>query len=313
MYVLGIGAANIDVHGMSRAAIVMRDSNPGHLRTSAGGVTRNIMENLARLGVEAKMVSVLGDDLFGELVKSESAAAGLDMSESLTLSGVTTSAYVSILDERADMLVAMSDMSVLERLTPEVVRSKRGLILGAAAVVCDPCLPFETLESILDTAGDVPVFLDPVSTAYAHRASPLAGRFYGLKPNSLELGILAGMDIDGDADMERAADSLIERGTKRVAVSLGERGCYYADAEGSRFYRALRPVSEMKNATGAGDAFLAGLVYGFAQGYEPQRAVDCALAAGLLAVESDLTINPDMSAENLRLAILENQPLRYDL
>ena len=123
MYVLGIGAANIDVHGMSRAAIVMRDSNPGHLRTSAGGVTRNIMENLARLGVEAKMVSVLGDDLFGELVKSESAAAGLDMSESLTLSGVTTSAYVSILDERADMLVAMSDMSVLERLTPEVLAS----------------------------------------------------------------------------------------------------------------------------------------------------------------------------------------------
>ena len=110
MYVLGIGAANVDVHGMSRAAIVMRDSNPGHLRTSAGGVTRNVMENLARLGVEAKMVSVLGDDLFGELVKSESAAAGLDMSESLTLPGVTTSAYVSILDERADMLVAMSDM-----------------------------------------------------------------------------------------------------------------------------------------------------------------------------------------------------------
>ena len=63
MYVLGIGAANVDVHGMSRAAIVMRDSNPGHLRTSAGGVTRNVMENLARLGVDARMVSAQGDDL----------------------------------------------------------------------------------------------------------------------------------------------------------------------------------------------------------------------------------------------------------
>ena len=50
-YVLGIGAANIDVHGKSRVPIVMRDSNPGHLRTSAGGVTRNVLENLARLGV----------------------------------------------------------------------------------------------------------------------------------------------------------------------------------------------------------------------------------------------------------------------
>ena len=91
-YVLGIGAANVDVHGMSRAAIVMRDSNPGHLSTSAGGVTRNVMENLARMGERARMVSVLGDDLFGELVRRESEAAGLDMSECLVLPGVHSSA-----------------------------------------------------------------------------------------------------------------------------------------------------------------------------------------------------------------------------
>lgn len=300
MYVLGIGAANVDVHGMSRAAIVMRDSNPGHLRTSAGGVTRNVMENLARLGVEARMVSALGDDLFGDLVRRESAAAGLDMSECITLPGVTSSCYVSILDERADMLVAMSDMSVLEHVTPAAVDSKRALIRGAAAVVCDPCLPAETLESILDNAGEVPVFLDPVSTAYAHRAQPLAGRFYGLKPNRMELAILAGMDTDTDAGIERAADALIERGTKCVAVSLGERGCYYADAAGNRFYRALRPVSEMRNATGAGDAFLAGLVCGFVTGLSAADSVDCALAAGHIAVESDLTISPEMSAARLR-------------
>lgn len=308
MYVLGIGAANVDVHGMSRAAIVMRDSNPGHLRTSAGGVTRNVMENLARLGVGAKMVSALGDDLFGELVRHDSMSAGLDMSECLTLPGVSSSSYVSILDERADMLVAMSDMSVLEHITPEVVDSKLDLIRGAAAVVCDPCLPQITLERILDDAGDVPVFLDPVSTAYAHRVVPLAGRFYGLKPNRMELAILAGMDTDSDSAIEAAVDILLERGTKCVAVSLGERGCYFADAKGNRFYRALRPVSEMRNATGAGDSFLAGLVYGFVHEYEALRAVDCALAAGLLAVESDMTINPDMSAENLRLAIQEYQP-----
>lgn len=308
MYVLGIGAANVDVHGMSRAAIVMRDSNPGHLRTSAGGVTRNVMENLARLGVDARMVSAQGDDLFGEYVRRESEKAGLDMSECLVLPGISSSSYVSILDERADMLVAMSDMGILEHITPGFVSSKRPLIRGAAAVICDTCLPQITIERILDEAVDVPVILDPVSTAYAHRVTPIAGRFYALKPNRMELAILAGIDTDSDGGIERAAQELINRGTHCVAVSLGERGCYYADAEGSRFYRALRPVSEMRNATGAGDAFLAGLVYGFVQGYEATRAVDCALAAGLLAVESDDTINPDMSADALRLAICEYQP-----
>ena len=307
MYVLGIGGANVDIHGMSRAAIVMRDSNPGHLRTSAGGVTRNVMENLARLGVDARMVSALGDDLFGHYVRSESEKAGLDMSNCLMLHDAGSSAYVSILDERADMLVAMSDMTVLGRLTPAVVDSKSELIHGAEAVVCDPCLGEDTLERILDVAGDVPVFLDPVSTAYAHRAAPLAGRFFGLKPNSLELSILAGMDVENDADLERAALSLIERGTKCVAVSLGDRGCFFADANGNKFYRALRPVSDMKNATGAGDAFLAGLVYGFAHKMAPEDAVDCALAAGHIAVESDDTISPEMSELLLRYTIKNNK------
>ena len=58
-YVIGIGAANIDVHGKSREPIVMRDSNPGHLRTSAGGVTRNVLENLSRLGVRTRLISCL--------------------------------------------------------------------------------------------------------------------------------------------------------------------------------------------------------------------------------------------------------------
>ncbi len=308
MYVLGIGAANVDVHGVSKAALVMRDSNPGHLRTSAGGVTRNVMENLARLGVDARMVSALGGDLFGEYVRRESEKAGLDMSNCITLSDAGSSCYVSILDERADMLVAMSDMSVLEHVTPSEIDKRRELIRGAAAVVCDPCLPAETLERILDNAGSVPVFLDPVSTAYAHRVVPLAGRFYGLKPNRMELAILAGMDTDSDSSIEAAAGVLLSRGAKCVAVSLGERGCYYADARGNRFYRALRPVSEMRNATGAGDAFLAGLVYGLAHKMDARGAVDCALAAGLLAVESDDTINPEMSEENLLRAITAYQP-----
>ena len=122
-YVLGIGAANIDVHGKSRAPIVMRDSNPGRLRTSAGGVTRNVLENLARLGVRTRLVSAVGADLYGEMVLRQSAAAGIDISEVLTVPGEASSCYISVLDQKGDMLVAMSDMGILSHVTPELVRS----------------------------------------------------------------------------------------------------------------------------------------------------------------------------------------------
>ena len=47
-YIAGIGGANVDIHGQSDAPIVMRDSNPGRLHLSAGGVCRNICDNLCR-------------------------------------------------------------------------------------------------------------------------------------------------------------------------------------------------------------------------------------------------------------------------
>ena len=64
VYAVGVGGANIDLCGRSYAPIEPRDSNPGEIEISAGGVTRNICDNLARLGADVKLVSAVGDDLF---------------------------------------------------------------------------------------------------------------------------------------------------------------------------------------------------------------------------------------------------------
>ena len=61
-YIVGVGAANADLNGASLAPIHLRDSNPGHISLSAGGVTRNVCENLARLGADVKLLSCVGDD-----------------------------------------------------------------------------------------------------------------------------------------------------------------------------------------------------------------------------------------------------------
>ena len=85
-YLVGVGAANADVHGRSRAAVNLRDSNPGTMRVSAGGVTRNILENAARLGLDARLVSAVGGDAFGQMILSRSAAAGVNVENVLAVS-----------------------------------------------------------------------------------------------------------------------------------------------------------------------------------------------------------------------------------
>ena len=68
MQVAGIGGANMDIHGRSTAPIVMRDSNPGSMHLSPGGVNRNILENLSRMGASTALLCAVGDDPYGKLL-----------------------------------------------------------------------------------------------------------------------------------------------------------------------------------------------------------------------------------------------------
>ena len=294
--VVGVGAANVDVHGRSRKSIVMRDSNPGYMATSVGGVTRNILENLARQGVPVALLSAVGDDLYGEKIVRDSKLAGIDMSHLLQKQGAVSSSYIAILDEKGDMLLGMSDMRIIEDLPTTYLDENAGLLKSADAIVCDACLPIDLLDHLVsEAASGTPVLIDPVSTAYARQMEPIAGKFYAMKPNVMELSILSGLPTETETQIERACEALLTRGVRRIAVSRGEKGCYYADAEGNRLFRSLRPVSQMVNATGAGDAFLAGFTHALVDGLSVEEMLDYALASGITAIQSMTTINPDMS------------------
>lgn len=300
-YLVGIGAANVDLHGRSRKAIVLHDSNPGYLHTSAGGVTRNILENCARQGVPAALMSAVGADLSGQVILSACKVAGIDVSRVLIRENTVSSTYMAMLDENGEVFAGMSDMRILESLPETYLEENARYLRAAAAIVTDGCLQLPFLERLLSVAeGHVPVFVDPVSTAYARKIAPIVGGFYAVKPNRLELAVLSGTPVETDAQIELAAEHVLSRGTRRVVVSLGARGCYYADDAGRRVFRSLRPVDDMENATGAGDAFMAGFLHGHLLGLSVEEQLDYALASGIVAVRSPDTIHPGMSDSLVR-------------
>ena len=299
-YVVGIGAANVDLMGRSRAPLVMEDSNPGFISMSVGGVTHNICENAARMGAPVKLITAVGDDIYGDRIRRECQAAGIDTSGFLVSEGDSSSIYLSLHDEEGDMAVAMSDMRVLQKLSVDFLGRRHGVIRGAGAIVMDAGLPEEVLEYVAATyGGEVPVFVDPVSTAYAKK---LRGRLRGihtLKPNLMEAEILAEMEIRTREDLEEAAGKLLAQGLQRLVVSMGKRGCYYRDREGLALTVQGEPVETVVNATGAGDAFMGGLVYAYLRDMPPGEALPFATAAARMAIAHQNTINPNISAENV--------------
>lgn len=305
-YVVGIGAANVDVHGRSKNPINLRDSNPGHMNISAGGVTRNVCDNLSRLGASVKLITALGDDVYAEQIRSECASAGIDLTHSMKVENHPSSTYISILDEKGDMLVAMSDMSVLQKMNMEFLETKSGIINGAKIITCDGGLPAETLQGILALFGEQqPVFVDPVSCAYAERIKPFVGKFHTIKPNRMEAEILSGMAIRTNEDLKRASDVLLEKGVSRIFISLGAEGCFYADRSGAQMQRKLKPLDKMVNATGGGDAFMAAVIYATMHDFGIEQTLDYALAAGLAAISFERTINPYMSIDLIEKMIKE--------
>lgn len=305
-YVVGVGAANVDICGKSYQAIHMRDSNPGAMRISAGGVSRNVCENLARLGVDSRLMTAVGDDVYGDKIRNSCITAGVDVNNFYTIKGHVSSSYISILDTKGDMVVALSDMSIINHLTVDYIRAKAPLLNGARLITCDPSLPPEVMDALLDTAR-VPVYVDPVSTAYAATIAGKIGRFDTAKPNRLETEVLSGIKITDDRTLELACDKILEKGLRRIFVSLGQEGCFYKDCEGNCVRRSLRPLTQVANATGGGDAFMAAVIYETLNDAPIDETIDFALAAGIMAVQAETTINPELSVLNVEKIVKENK------
>ena len=293
-----VGGANTDILGVSDATLLARDSNPGHVTVSAGGVGRNIAENLARLGVEVELITAFGGDSQARTLAEECRAAGIGTSAALVLDDISGSRYLAVMDDDGDMVAAVSDMRALDRVTSQVLAKRRELLDSADLVVVDANLPVESLTWIAENIAG-PLLLDPVSVAKAPRASSLLGRFDALKANAAEAAGLAGIGtVGGDLDVERAAGSLLSSGVSRVFVTRGERGTYAA--EEGRGVWCPAPDVTVTDVTGAGDAFTAGVAFGMLAGYELEETCAAGSALAGLALADEQTVSERVSLEALQ-------------
>lgn len=296
-YAVVVGGVNVDICGRSFAPLVEADSNPGVVSSSLGGVGRNIAHNMSLMGLDVRLLTAFGDDQNGQRVAASCSELGIDASRALRIPGATTSTYLYLTGPDGEMALAVSDMEVCRRITPEYLSGNLPLLQSAQVVVADANIPGESLRYLAENCS-VPLFVDPVSTAKAEKLRPILPRIHTLKPNALEASILSGEEIHSDADVERAADRLLQMGVHRLFLSLGSRGVYAAMGK-ERLWLNNLPGS-MVNTTGCGDAFMAALVWAYLEGMNLKDTALSGLAAAAIAMESPETINPAMSAEAIK-------------
>lgn len=296
-YAVVVGGVNVDICGRSSGSLVPADSNPGTVTTSLGGVGRNIAHNLRLLDADVRLLTAYGEDVNGDRVRTSCAQLGIDISQALRLSGAATSTYLYIADPEGEMALAISDMSICRRITPEYLADNLPLLQNARVVVADCNIPADSLQYLAEHCT-APLFIDPVSTAKAAKVLPILSGIHTLKPNRLEAELLSGVKIESRDDLPKAADKLLQMGVQRLFISLGAEGVYAAEGD-LRLWLPTIP-GEMVNTTGCGDAFMAALVWAYLEDLDLENTARAGLAAGSIAMESQQTINPTISAERLQ-------------
>jgi len=291
-----IGGANMDICGAPAGKLHMRDSNPGTVDSSPGGVARNIAENLARLGVVCRLIAAVGNDKHGDLLLEQGQAAGIDMRYVLRLEAEQTSTYVSVLNNAGDMLVAINDMSIMDEIKPEHLQAQERMLKQASLIIADTNLDDAALAYLGGTFVEQPLFVDTVSAPKAIRIKPYLDTVHTLKASRMEAEALSGMSARLKKNLPGIANWFHDRGVERIFITLGTDGVFCSSAGEQGLEKAGKTADGVANASGAGDAFFAGIAYSWLQHWPLVKSARFAISAANVALSHRSTINPGMSA-----------------
>lgn len=299
-YILSIGGSNIDIQGFSKSRILLKESNPGKIKVCTGGVERNIINNLSNIGLKnIKFITSIGDDIFGDILFNNIKSLGVDVSY-IVRNGSSTS-YIAIMNNDRDMEIAMSDMDTLdENINIEYLESIRDIIEDSSFITIDAVMNRDIFEYIIKNFPNKKLLTDAVSIKKSEHIKGLEKHIYALKLNSNEASFLLDRDINTIDEGKEAVKIFLEKGVKEIYITFGALGiCYGTYNNINEAYYLKAPKVNIVNATGAGDAFMAGIVYSIFHDYDLDYKVKFAAVMAMFALESEETVNDNTNFDKV--------------
>jgi len=300
---LVIGACVYDITSKILGETVPADSNPSVIYTSCGGVGRNIAENAANLGVGTALITAVGDDGFSEELRASCEKVGIETTGFLAMHGERSAVYLTIMDRTGELVMAASDLKLLESVPVEKFHKKENFIGQFPVVLLDANLTPEAIAVIAEIAGrsGAKLFADAVSIKKSVRLCGILDRLDTLKVNRTELEALTEQPVTSLESAKKAMEALLARGVRRVVVTLGMDGSCMMENKSEAVEFSAIPAfpCTVADATGAGDCYMAAVVYGTLHGFEGKDLLCLGTAASHLALAAKGAVNHELSEQRL--------------
>lgn len=287
-----IGGANVDLLATLNDAFIAADSNPGHIEVGYGGVARNIAHNLALLGARTQLLTIFGGDLFGGLLYDYCQQQDIDVHLSERQKDLRSGVYLCINNHGGEMIAAVADTEAIRSITSEWLAKRSGEINLSEYVVADTNMTEDSIRWLMENVT-APLFIDGVSSTKAHRVVNALRKCKLPYLHTLKLNLKEALAVTQTATYAEAAQALLNLGVAHVYITLGPDGVYCRNAAEEWLYPIL--PGEIVNTTGAGDAFLAGVVFAYLKGIDFPKTAQYGLMAARATLMSPKAVNPDIA------------------
>lgn len=287
-----IGGANVDLSATLSDAFIAADSNPGHVEIGYGGVARNIAHNLSLLGANSQLLTVFGGDLFGGLLHDYCKQQGIDIHLSEKHSSLRSGIYLCINNHGGEMIAAVADTEAVREITPEWLAKRIGEINQSEYIVADTNISEDAIRYLMENTT-APLLIDGVSSTKAHRVINALRKCKLPYLHTLKLNLKEALAVTETTTYAEAAQQLLNMGVAHVYITLGSEGVYCRNAAEEWLFPAL--PGDIVNTTGAGDAFLAGVVFALVKGLQFPQTAQYGLMAARATLMSPKAVNPDIA------------------
>lgn len=288
--ILIAGAAILDVLAVPvEKEVFEKGSVPADtIRLSMGGDALNEATVLARLGKKPELLTVLGKDRAGEMIRGYCEKEGIGLTYTREIPHMDTGINLVLVRQNAQRCFITNPKGSLRMLGAEHFPEEfpwQGGIFCLASMFVSPGLGIAQMADIFRKAKErgMTVCADMTKCKNGEdvkQAKEALARLDYVFANEEEAALLT-----GETQPDRMAQALREAGCGCAVIKCGAKGCYLCGKQAEMWIPAFK-TEKCVDTTGAGDSFCAGFLYGLSEGMEDVECARFANACGCLAVQA---------------------------
>lgn len=295
MGIVVIGATFVDIKGFPEDTYLPTGRNVGRVEYIHGGVARNVVEDIANVELRPTFLGIVDDTPMGTDVLQKLNNHKVNTQYVMTIPG-GMGTWLAVFDNNGDVAGSISKRPNMLPIVDLLEEKGDEIFSQADSVVLEVDLDKEIVKLTLDLAQKhhVKVFGLVSNMSIAAKRRDFLRSFDCFICNQLEAGLLFLDDYTGNSPEEMRsvlAQKVVQAQIPSMVVTMGDQGAVYATADGQSGVCPARKV-QVKDTTGAGDAFCAGVSIGLTYGKTMAESIEIGSILAASVITSSENVCP---------------------